>query len=50
MNVMYALCMLTKLTGRIELEVNQHRSMSKYSANLQQGVDITGDRPKAADG
>ncbi|KAK2395959.1 hypothetical protein QL285_057645 [Trifolium repens] len=34
MNVMYALCMLTKLTGRIKLEVKQHRSTSKHSANL----------------
>jgi hypothetical protein len=34
MNVMYAQCMLTRLTGRLKLEVNQHRSMSKYSANL----------------
>jgi hypothetical protein len=30
----YALCMMTKLTGRIKLEVNQHRSTSKYSENL----------------
>jgi hypothetical protein len=34
MNVMYALCMLTKLTRQMKLEVNQHRNMSNYSATL----------------